>query len=288
MEHTYEMNLQMVEAYKICLIEQEKSKNTISKYVRDVTAFFYFLSAEKKELVLVNKLLVMEYKEHLQKTHMASSVNSMLVALNGFLQHMNWTDCCVRLIKCQRRIFRDEQQELTKAEYLRLIEAAKKKENSRLEMVMKTICATGIRVSELIFITVEAAKSGRADIYCKGKRRVIFLPDQLRKALLHYTKEQKISSGYIFRTKTGKPLDRSNIWKDMKDLCKAAGVEPNKVFPHNLRHLFARAFYALEKTLCIWRISSVIAVSKRRVFIRFRPERSMSRQSTGWDLSYKI
>lgn len=162
---------------------------------------------------------------------------------------MNWTDCCVRLIKCQRRIFRDEQQELTKAEYLRLIEAAKKKENSRLEMVMKTICATGIRVSELIFITVEAAKSGRADIYCKGKHRVILLPDQLRKVLLQYTKEQNISSGHIFRTKTGKPLDRSNIWKDMKDLCKAAEVEPAKVFPHNLRHLFARAFYALEKNI---------------------------------------
>lgn len=190
---------------------------------------------------------------------------------------MNWTDCCVRLIKCQRRIFRDEQQELTKAEYLRLIEAAKKKENSRLEMVMKTICATGIRVSELIFITVEAAKSGRADIYCKGKHRVILLPDQLRKVLLQYTKEQNISSGHIFRTKTGKPLDRSNIWKDMKDLCKAAEVEPARCFRTISGICSPEPFTHLKKTLCIWRISSVIAVLKRRAFIRFRPVRSMSK-----------
>lgn len=248
-EYTYKMNLQMIEDYKIWLAEEEKSKNTIKKYIRDILAFYRFANGGVNEEKVISKTQVMEYKEYLEKKYAVSSVNSMLVAINRFLEYRGWNNCRVRLIKCQRCIFRDEQRELTKDEYRRLVDAARKEKNYRLAMIMETICATGIRVSELEFITVEAAQKGRADINCKGKHRVILLPDKLRKALVRYALEKNICSGYIFRTKTGKPLDRSNIWHDMKGLCKIAGVEPTKVFPHNLRHLFARIFYELEKNI---------------------------------------
>lgn len=249
MDSTYNISIQVIGLYKEYLKDQEKSANTISKYLRDIEAFFRFFSVNGESSIVLNKQKVIEFKEYLKKDYTISSLNSMLAAVNGFLQFAGCGDCCVRLLKCQRNIFRDERRDLTREEYLRLIKTAKTKDNVRLSMIMKTICATGIRVSELTYITVEAVKSGRADISCKGKRRVIFMPNQLRRLLLQYIREQKITSGYVFRTKSGKPIDRSNIWKDMKALCEVAGVEPTKVFPHNLRHLFARSFYALEKNI---------------------------------------
>ena len=185
----------------------------------------------------------------MKENYSASSTNSMLVAINSFLKFMNLGDCCVKLLKIQRKAFRDESRELTKSEYLRLIETARQKRNERLCLLIEAICSTGIRVSELQYITVETARCGRAEINCKGKQRSIFIPKQLSRKLLQYASKNKISSGFIFRTKTGKAMDRSNIWHDMKALCKEAEIEESKVFPHNLRHLFARTFYGIEKDI---------------------------------------
>lgn len=189
------------------------------------------------------------WKEALSADHAPATVNSMLVAVNGFLRFMGWHALTVRLLKIQRPLFREEQRELSKAEYARLVDAAQRAGDERLALILQTICATGIRVSELRFISAEAVCSGRAEVCNKGKRRTVFLPDRLRRLLKAYLKKQKITAGAVFVTRTGRPLDRSNIWRAMKALCKSAGVEPSKVFPHNLRHLFARAYYALEKDL---------------------------------------
>ena len=158
-------------------------------------------------------------------------------------------DLRMKLLRIQKEIFAKEEKELTKAEYARLVHAAEKKGNQRLSLVIQTICATGIRVSELQYITMDSLKKGRAEVNCKGKRRVIFLPGELQRKLKHYVKEKGITAGVIFRTRTGRPLNRCNIWSDMKKLCKDAQVNPQKVFPHNLRHLFARTFYSMEKDI---------------------------------------
>ncbi len=189
------------------------------------------------------------WKEALSADHAPATVNSMLVAVNGFLRFMGWHALTVRLLKIQRPLFREEQRELSKDEYARLVDAAQRAGDERLALILQTICATGIRVSELRFISAEAVRSGRAEVCNKGKRRTVFLPDRLRRLLKTYLKKQKITAGAVFVTRTGRPLDRSNIWRAMKALCKSAEVEPSKVFPHNLRHLFARAYYALEKDL---------------------------------------
>ena len=182
-------------------------------------------------------------------SHAPATVNSILAAVNGFFRFMGWKDIAVKLLKIQKALFCDERRELTRAEYARLVSAAQKVGNERLSLVMQTICATGTRVSELRFITVEAVTTGRAEICNKGKRRTVFLPGRLRRLLKAYLKKQKITAGAVFVTRTGRPLDRSNIWRDMKALCESADVEPGKVFPLNLRHLFARTYYSLEKDL---------------------------------------
>lgn len=182
-------------------------------------------------------------------SHAPATVNSILAAVNGFFRFMGWKDIAVKLLKIQKALFCDERRELTRAEYARLVSAAQKVGNERLSLVMQTICATGIRVSELRFITVEAVTTGRAELCNKGKRRTVFLPGRLRRLLRKYLQKQKKTAGAVFTTRTGRPLDRSNIWRDMKALCESAGVEPGKVFPHNLRHLFARTFYSMEKDL---------------------------------------
>lgn len=173
-------------------------------------------------------------------SHAPATVNSILAAVNGFFRFMGWKDIAVKLLKIQKALFCDERRELTRAEYARLVSAAQKVGNERLSLVMQTICATGTRVSELRFITVEAVTTGRAEICNKGKRRTVFLPGRLRRLLRKYLQKQN---------RTGRPLDRSNIWRDMKALCESADVEPGKVFPLNLRHLFARTYYSLEKDL---------------------------------------
>lgn len=226
------------------LWEQERSVATIEKYAHDLRSLFEFLNGRpmKKELLL-------EWKAHLAESYAPATANSMMAAANGFLGFMGWREMKIKPLKIQKSPFRDEQKELTQAEYARLVRAAEGEGNQRLSLVIQTICATGIRVSELKFITAEAVHTGRTEVNNKGKRRIVFLTDRLRRLLKKYLQQQKNTAGAVFVTRSGRPLDRSNIWRDMKALCKKAGVEPGKVFPHNLRHLFARTYYTLEKDL---------------------------------------
>lgn len=234
-----------LEQFKQYLIEEEKSAATVEKYLRDTAAFVVFLTTRE-----VTKELAISYKQKLiDEGYAVRSINSMLASLNGLFAFLGWYDCKVKVIKLQRQIFCSEDKELTKAEYIRLIQAAQQKKNARLNLIIQTICGTGIRVSELQFITVEAVKCGKAIVNCKGKTRTIFIVKSLNKKLLQYAKEKHITAGAIFITRTGKPVSRTNIWREMKNLCEEANVNPNKVFPHNLRHLFARTFYGIEKDI---------------------------------------
>ena len=224
---------------------EEKSANTIEKYMRDIKAFWQYVGTQA-----VTKELTIAYKENLLSNDYAvRSVNSMIASLNSFFTFVGYEYLKVKTIKEQRQIFCSEDRELTKEEYLRLLNAAESKGNRRLNLILQTICGTGIRVSELKFITVEAVKAGEAFVFCKGKRRSVFIVKALEKKLLKYAAKQKIESGCIFITRTGRPVSRSNVWRDMKKLCKDANVNPNKVFPHNLRHLFAKVFYSIEKDI---------------------------------------
>lgn len=239
------MKYEMIVSYETNLRDEERSKATVEKYHRDLSAFFLFLPEDKR----ITKEEVISYKEHLTANYAVSSVNSMLAAVNGFLSFVGWTEYKVKPVKTQRKVFSLKEKELTKQEYFRLLEAAGKQKNERLCLLMETICSTGIRVSELCFITVESLFKGRAEVRCKGKCRTVFLPHKLCKKLKIYVRHKGLCTGSVFVTKSGKPLDRSNIWNDMKSLCERAGVSRSKVFPHNLRHLFARTYYTLEKDL---------------------------------------
>lgn len=228
--------------FKNHLLSEEKSDSTIEKYMRDLKSFAVWLGNRNLE-----KPVVLEYKKHITEKYLPSSVNSIISSLNSFFSYNEWFDCKVKTLKIQKKIFSEK--ELSKQEYERLLRAAQSSNNQRLMLVMQTICSCGIRVSELKFITVEAIRVGKATINCKGKMRMIMLTTRLCKILSRYIKEQKITSGSVFVTKNGKPLDRSNIWTDMKKLCERAGVMRDKVFPHNLRHLFARTYYSLQKDI---------------------------------------
>lgn len=228
-------------AYLARLALEEKSAATREKYARDLRRFTAFAAGRALE-----KALVLEYKAALTGRYAVASANSMLAAVNGFLKFAGRADCCVRQFKVQRQTFCPAEKELTRAEYTRLVQAARAKGSQRLCLILQTICGTGIRVSELVHITAEAARRGEAVITCKGKTRVVFIPAKLQKLLLAYLKQQGVASGAVFVTRTGRPLSRCNIWREMKGLCTRAHVSPGKVFPHNLRHLFARVFYALE------------------------------------------
>ena len=234
----------LIQKYLTHLQEQERSPHTISKYAHDLTALRAYLNGEP-----LTKTALIGWKAQLVAELAPASVNSMLVAVNGYLGFMGWPDLKIKLLKIQKSIFVDESKELTRTEYERLVRAAERQENERLSLVVQTICATGIRVSELRFITAEAVQCGRAEISNKGKRRIVFLPAALRKLLAAYLRKQRKISGPVFTTRSGEPLDRSNIWRDMKALCQSAGVDPKKVFPHNLRHLFARTFYSIDHDL---------------------------------------
>lgn len=236
---------EMIGKFKNYLRLEEKSENTVEKYIRDIKAFWQYIGTE-----IVTKELAIAYKEQLLSNNYAvRSVNSMIASLNSFFTFVGCEHLKIKTIKEQRQIFCSEDKELTKEEYTRLLNTAESKGNKRLNLILQTICGTGIRVSELKFITVEAVKKGEAFVFCKGKRRSVFIAKALQKKLLRYATEQKIKSGSIFITRTGKPVSRTNIWRDMKKLCKSANVNPNKVFPHNLRHLFARVFYGIEKDI---------------------------------------
>ena len=235
---------ELIFEFQSYLIQEEKSKSTLEKYLRDITAFMFWLGTRT-----VEKNVVLEYKSMLIGKYAPASVNSILSSLNSFFAFRQWFDCQVKTIKVHRPIFSSSEKELTKSEYERLLKAAQQKQNKKLFYLMQTICATGIRVSELKFITVEAVHKGEALIHCKGKMRVVLLPKQLCKMLKGYILQQHIKQGPVFVSKYGRPLDRSNIWKLMKSLCDYAGVPREKVFPHNLRHLFARTYYSLEKDI---------------------------------------
>lgn len=233
---------ELIQNFKKYLTEDEKSPLTIEKYLRDVNCF-----KMKHSDTEITKEIVIEYKHELMKRHAPRSVNSVLSSLNSFFTYCEWYELKVKTLKIQRQIFLSKDKELTKAEYERLLKAAR--DNKKLYFLMQTICSTGIRISELCHITTSAVKCGQATINCKGKLRTIFLPKQLCKMLNEYTKENNIKSGSVFVTKTGKPLDRSYIWKMLKSLCDSAGVSKEKVFPHNFRHLFARTYYSLQKDI---------------------------------------
>ena len=231
--------LEHIQAYADHLRLEEKSAATVEKYLRDVRAFARWLEGRE-----ITKERTAAWKTHLvERGYAPASVNAMLSALNSLLDFLGFGDCRVKFLKVQRRMFRDDSRDLTRSDYNALTAAAKAQNKTRLALLMEAICATGIRVSEVRYITVEAARSGQADIALKGKVRTILLPGKLCRKLLHYGRAQKTASGEIFLTKSGKPLSRRQIWAEMKRLCLRAGVAPTKVFPHNLRHLFARTFY---------------------------------------------
>lgn len=235
---------ELISRYTTILREQEKSVATIQKYVRDLNALYRWLGDAP-----FTKSILIRWKEYLIEQYAPSTVNTMLTAMNGLLEYCGLPDLKVKPLKIQKSMFCHEDKELTKEEYVRLIHAAESNGNERLSLVIQTICVTGIRVSELKDITVAMIKTGQAEVVNKGKYRTVFLPNNLRRLLVQYLKKQNRTTGPVFVTKSGKPLDRSNIWRDMKALCESADVSPGKVFPHNLRHLFARTYYTLERDL---------------------------------------
>lgn len=228
-----------ITAYSQHLRTEERSPGTVEKYLRDARQFAAWLDSRN-----VSKEAVMEWKDYLLSQNYApSTINGTLAALNGLFHFLGWNDCRTKFLKVQRRLFRDSSREMTRTDYDALISAACDRGQKRLALLMETICATGVRVSEVRYITVEAVQRGRVEITLKGKIRTILLPAKLCRKLLKYAKRQKTVSGEIFLTRNGKPLSRRQIWAEMKALCQYAGVEPSKVFPHNLRHLFATVFY---------------------------------------------
>lgn len=243
------------------LYEMERSPRTIEKYSHDIARFAEFIG--KQDLT---KSLVLSFKESLRRDMSPAGANSVIAAVNIFMKFLNLPQFCVKAFKVQRRLF-SVRNELTESEYKRLVKAALNCKNERLALIIQTICATGIRVSELKYITVEAVRMGQAEVSCKGKYRVVFIPEKLRKILLNYIEKENVTDGAVFVTRNGKPVDRSNIWRDMKKLCDAAHISPEKVFPHNLRHLFARAFYAVEKDIV--RLSDILGhsnISTTRIY----------------------
>lgn len=233
-------SLQCFAAY---LQRAEKSPVTVEKYLRDARQFTLFLgrpSITKEDTIAYKTCL-------LERGYCVTSVNSMLASVNAFLVFLDMPQCRVKTVRTQRKVYTPAEKELTKDEYLRLLRASVP--NQQLNLVLQTICGTGIRISELRYFTVEAVRGGEVSVYCKNKSRTVLVPGVLRKHLLKFAKEQGIRSGSIFVTRGGNPLDRSNIWAQMKRLCAAARVDPGKVFPHNLRKLFARCFYAVSKDI---------------------------------------
>lgn len=234
---------QLVDSFFQSLVQEEKSIATISKYRHDIEKFAVYVSSGP-----ISKGLVIGYKQHLQEEGYAiRSVNSMLASVNRLLEFMGHSDCRVKSMKLQRQTYLAEEKELTKEEYMRLLKAAENQ--PRLRLILETICSTGIRVSELRFFTVEMVRKGEVTVSCKGKTRPILIPRKLKKILLAYAQQNHISSGILFRTRSGKPINRCSVWAAMKRLCARARVRREKVFPHNLRKLFARTFYRMEKDL---------------------------------------
>lgn len=249
------MDEAQIAAFKQHLIQAERGQGTIEKYLRDLRMFRIWLNGQE-----VTKEAVIAWKLHLLESGLRpETVNSKLSALNGFFAFLGWTDCRVHYLKIQRKLFRDKGRELTREEYMRLLEAAQDCGQERLALLMETICAVGLRVSEIQYITVEAVRDERVDVFLKGKIRTILLPGKLCRKLERYIKKQDIVSGAVFVTKSGRVISRRQVWAEMKALCRKAGVMPGKVFPHNLRHLFARTFYRIYKDVA--RLADVLGHS---------------------------
>lgn len=244
-----------LEAFRAELLQGEKSRLTVEKYLRDVRKFLCFLDGQ----AVCGKQDVLRYKEQLLRTYAVSSANSMLAAANALFSSLGWHDCRVKQFKRQKAVFCPPERLLTREEYLRLVSAAQETGDTQLSLVMQTLCSAGLRVSELRCVTVEAAAAGRAVVSCKGKSRMILLPAKLCAELSAYAGAQGIPSGCVFRTGGGRPLDRSRIWSRMNALSPRAGVAPEKIFPHNLRHLFARTFY--EEARDIIRLADLLGHS---------------------------
>ena len=253
-----------IQSYREYLMCEEKSAATVSKYLRDASAFAEFLNGRA-----ITKELTVQYKSELLASGLsARSVNSAVASLNSLFAFLSLPQYKLKSIKLARAVYCPEQKELTRGEYMRLVNAAKAQGNIRLNLIIQTICSTGIRVSELQYITVESVHRGEAYVNCKGKTRTVFISGDLKKLLLSYISKQGIPSGAVFVTRSGKPIDRSNIWREMKSLCKSAGVNPNKVFPHNLRHVFARTFYGIEKDIS--RLDDILghsSINTTRIYI---------------------
>lgn len=252
--------------YQKHLYEEEKSSATIQKYLCDLKKLQAY--AGNRELT---KKGMIEYKEMLKDSHkyQLSSINSFLVAANRFFEYMGWYELKVKTFRIQKKAFLPENRNLTRKEYQRLVQIAVKKGQNRLSLILETICATGIRVSELSEITVSDVKRGTADIYCKGKARQVLIPKALQKKLLYYIVKNGVEHGAVFQTANGKAVDRSNIWREMKALCKDSGIPEEKVFPHNLRHLFAKSFYQIEKDIA--KLADVLGhsnIETTRIYIK--------------------
>ena len=244
MSRRNEREVQMNE-YLRQLREEEKSQVTINKYKRDILCFLCFAGEEE-----LTKEICLDYKASLQEKKLqASSINSMLAALNGYLRYSGRSDCVIRQLRTQKRVYCSAEKELTRKDYEKMLKAAESDE--RLKLLLQTMAGTGIRVSELKYFTVESVEDGEIEVKCKNKIRTILIPDLLREKLLAYIKSRKIKEGPVFRTENGKSMDRINIWKQMKRLCRKAGIAEEKVFPHNLRKLFARTFYKKEHDLAM-------------------------------------
>lgn len=250
--------------FRALLKNEEKSAATLNKYLRDVQRFALWLGDTPLE-----RDAMLDYKADLMRHYAAGSVNSILAALNRFLSLLDREDCRVRRLRVQYQAYAPEEREITAQEYAALVRTARETGRTRLALVLETICATGIRISELPAITAEAARRGVAVVRCKGKSRRVILPSRLQNKLLRYIKQRRIACGSVFVTRTGTPLDRSNIWREMKALCRAAGVSDKKVFPHNFRHLFARTFYQLDKDLA--KLADLLghsSINTTRIYIR--------------------
>jgi len=252
---THILTPEQITAYRFWLRREERSPATVEKYLRDARRFAVWLDGRA-----VTKELMAEWKEHLLTLRYApTSINAVLAALNGLFHFLGWEDCRARFLKIQHRLFRPAERELTRRDYDALVAQAQREGRVRLALLMETICATGIRVGEVKYITLEAVRAGQAEIALKGKIRTILIPGKLCRKLEKYAKKQKTASGEIFLTRSGKSLSRRQIWAEMKALCEKAGVEPSKVFPHNLRHLFATLFYKACKDIA--RLADVLGHS---------------------------
>ena len=252
-----------IKDYMRYLAYEEKSPSTIKQYRRDILSFFACLGNEP-----VTKERVIQYKNKLSEKYRPASVNAKIAALNSFFSYIELPQLRVKQLKIQRNAFSSQKKELRKAEYMRLVETAKHNGDEKLALMLQTICGTGIRVSELQFITAEAVNIGQAAICLKGKNRSVVISGKLRKFLREYMRKNRIAAGPVFVTRNGRPVDRSYIWKMMKSLCESAGVQKEKVFPHNLRHLFATCFYSIDKDMA--RLADILGhsnINTTRIYI---------------------